>query len=358
MTFYKNTRVFISLTAAAICLLVMAGGCAVPSGEKPAEPQAPAVKEEPSKQPAKAEEEAAQPAAAEAVKLAMKFAPGDAATYRATNEAEKSVRFEGPVPDGEAFKGGRTTNRLEITFDQRVQSVDAKDNAITKVTIKELKYLTRIKDNTVLDFDSSRDKDASNPLAKLIGQSYTIEITPDGQVAVIETDRAEAAIRGGHSDNIRLAMSILDPNAIRERHSIPALPAADKNLLYKGGSWSKIRTFNLGLMGSKSYERIYTLKDVKEIDNHQIAEVEMNVIPASESGQNQMPADLKKRFDNTETYTGQLGLDLTAGKVQKYSERLQVQSVTTESSAEQKDANQPMVLIMGITNAYSLEKVD
>ncbi|MBA7676877.1 hypothetical protein ES703_85122 [subsurface metagenome] len=63
-------------------------------------------------------------------------------------------------------------------------------------------------------------------------------------------------------------------------------------------------------------------------------------------------------FDNIETYTGRLELDLTAGKVEKYIEELQTEWVAVDPSAGQKDDKEPAVLTMSDTRFYSLEKID
>ena len=128
-----------------------------------------------------------------------------------------------------------------------------------------------------------------------------------------------------------------------------------------GDDWSKIKTFSFGLMGSKSYEKIYTLKELKDQDNHQIAIVEMNAIPTSETAeqlQKQQAADFSEQFDSTGTYTGQLKLDLTTGKVEKYNEELRSEWVVALPSAQQRDDEEPAVLMMSDTRLYSLEKID
>ena len=118
-----------------------------------------------------------------AVQLVLKFEPNDVSTYKVVMYAQKSVLWEGPAPTKpSAFKGGLTSNRSEMTFTQQIKSVDEAGNAIALITIKELKYLAKVRDSVSMDFDSSREKDKSDPMIGLIGRSYSIKITPAGSV--------------------------------------------------------------------------------------------------------------------------------------------------------------------------------
>jgi hypothetical protein len=244
-----------------------------------------------------------------------------------------------------------------MTFAQEIQSVDDKGNAIAKITIKELKYSSIVKDSSVFEFDSSKPKDPNHPLARLIGQSYTLKIAPSGEVTeVIDTKEAETAAREG-SVPPGVALRLLNKDTIKERHGNLVLPDADKNQLHIGDNWSNTRTFSFGMMGSESYEKIYTLNNIKDQDNRQVAIIEMNAIPASETSKEQA-AKFLKGSDNTKTYTGELELDLTAGKVKKYLEKLKQEWTTDFPSAEQEPNQGPVLLTMSATRLYSIEKID
>ena len=289
--------------------------------------------------------------------MALKFSPRDSTTYRVITETERSIKWEGSLPEEPTFKGGRNHDRLEMTFAQEIQSVDDKGNAIAKITFKELKYSSIVKDSSAFEFDSSKPKDPNHPLAKLIGQSYTIKIAPTGEVTeVIDTKEAETAVRKG-SVPPGIALRLLNRETIKERHGTLLLPDTDKNQLHIGDNWSSTKTFSFGMMGSESYEKIYTLNKIKDQDNQQVAIIEMNAIPASETAKEQ-PAKFLKSFDNSKTYTGELELDLTTGKVKKYLEKLQPEWITAFPSAEQKTNQEPAILTMSATRLYSLEKID
>jgi hypothetical protein len=332
------------LASTVVCSLLLAAGCA-PVGKEVAKPKVELEKQIP------------KVAAKEVATVALKFSPQDSTTYRIITETERGIKWEGSLPKEPAFKGGRNHDRLEMTFAQEIQSVDDKGNAIAKIIVKELKYSSIVKDGSAFEFDSSKPKDPNDPLAKLIGQSYTIKIAPTGEVTeVIDTKEAETAARKG-SVPPRIALRLLNRETIKERHGNLVLPDTDKNQLHIGDNWSSTRTFSFGMLGSESYEKIYTLNQIKDQDNRQVAIIEMNAIPASETPKEQ-PAEFLKRSDNTKTYTGELELDLTAGKIKKYLEKLQQEWTTDFPSDEQKTAQEPVILTMSATRLYSLEKID
>ncbi|MCK4293664.1 MAG: hypothetical protein KAY65_10740 [Planctomycetes bacterium] len=293
----------------------------------------------------------------------MKFTPDDTTTYKVTTEAQKSVSWEGPLPSKpSAFKGGRTSNRIEMTFAQQIKSVNDQGAAVAEITIKQLKYIAKVRDNTVLDFDSSREKDQDSPLAKLIGQSYTIEITSSGQVLkVAEVSRAQAATKGS-SPAHRTAQTLVSADVVKQRHTIPGLPAGDKAELSEGDNWSSLKNFNFGMMGSKSYERVYELKEIKDSDNRKLALAGMNAVPSSENApelhKEQATGFLSRLFDNTEDYTGQLKLDLAAGKVEFYTEKLKSEWLAVDPEALQKDDKEPAALRMTALRLFQIERID
>jgi len=343
-----SDKIFSWLATAVICSLLLTAGCA-PVGEEVVKPEV------------QLEEQIPQAPAEEAVSLALKFTPQDSTTYKIVMEAKKGVRLEVPPPRKTAYAGGETDNRLEMTFTQQIQSTDDKGNAVAKITINRLKYFSASKGRVTLDFDSSNPKDPDHPLAKLIGQSYTIKIAPTGEVTeVIDVHQAEVAARKG-SVVPKRALRLLASDAIRQRHGTLVLPEATENQMQTGDNWNSVKTFSFGLMGSKSYEKIYALKEIKDQDNRKIAIVEMSAIPTSEMAEQlhkeQATSDISKMFDSTETYTGRLRLDLTSGKIEKYIEELQVKWVIADE-AKQEDEKEPAALKMSAIRLYRLERID
>jgi hypothetical protein len=382
-----SDRISSLIRRATICLLLLTAGCAH-FVEEPPKPQieheetAPTAVTPPAKETIKpevepkeqvqqeavietvkikveAEKPVPETPAAEAVTLALKFTPEDSTTYSVTVEADRSVTWEGPQSEKPAaFKGGHTGYKAELTFAQQIQSVDDKGNAVAQITIKALKHVAKVRDNITLDFDSSREKDQNNPLAKLIGQSYTIEISPAGQVTkLIDMSKAQAAVKDVASTH---KTALVSAGAIKQRHSIPAMPSADKSQLRPGDGWSSVKTFDFQMMGFKSYEKVYELKEIKDADDRRIAVVEMDAMPSTEMAEElhkeQATGPFSKMFDNTETYTGKLSLDLTAGKVQECLEKLLTEWVVVNPSP--KDDQEPAALKMAALRFYHIKKLD
>jgi hypothetical protein len=295
--------------------------------------------------------------------LALKFTAGDSTIYKVTTETEDSVKFEGSLLDDPILKNKpyqRNYSRTEITFAQQIQNTDDKGNAVTNITIQGLKCLSIYQNNPMLDFDSSEEKDKSNPLAKLIGQSYTIKIAPTGQVvSVVDTNEARAAV-GDNPQAAQRTLMLLSEDEIKKRHSISALPDTKRNTIQIGDKWSRLSTFSFRQMGPKAYERIYTLKKIKNVNNRQLAIVEMNAVPSSEAArllhQEQAMNIISNLFDNVETYTGRLWFDLTTGRIEKYLETLQTEWIMANPNPKKDE--EPGVIRMKAMRFYGIEKIE
>ena len=86
-----------------VCLFIFIAGCA------PAERQATGPEVKQKKQTPKA-------AKPEAAKLAFKFTSQDSTTYRVTTQAERSVKWEGPLPHDVDSRENRKNNKIELIF--------------------------------------------------------------------------------------------------------------------------------------------------------------------------------------------------------------------------------------------------
>jgi len=334
-----------------LCVLLLTAGC-TEHAEKPAQ-----TKVEPQKTAAvEVESEEKEP-----IVLALKFTPNDSTTYKLITESDNSVIWESADSEKpKGFTGGHTGRKIETTFTQKIQSTDDKGNAVAKITIKQLKYLVKVKNEITIDFDSSRQQDRQNPLSNLIGQSYTIQITSSGQVSkLIDANDARAAVTGDSTAD-KMAANLLSLKAIKERHTIPTLPASDKNQMLTGENWSSIKQFSFSMMGAKAYEKIYTLKEIKDVGNRRIAIAQMEAVPSAEYARDmhkEQPASFFANMsDNTETYTGELKLDLTAGKVEECRENLTTEWLIVDPNP--KRSKRPAALKMTAVRSYSIEKMD
>jgi hypothetical protein len=296
------------------------------------------------------------------VALELRFEPGRTAVYRVTTETQKSVEWEGePSIKPEAFKGGRTGSRVEITFEQRTERLDDDGDAIVAIEITALKYVGRVRSNVVLEFDSGREQDRASPLAALIGAGYKVEMSSKGAVlAVIDAETAREAVRGDAPVH-QTAQKLLTRDAIRRRHALPPLEVLEDPTVRPGQRWSNNKAFSFGMMGGKTFERIYTLQSVESEGDERVAVVEMQGIPsaamAQEMHRQQVTNMLAQMFDNTNSYAGRLELDLRAGRVEQYAETLRSEWVAVDPAALTGDAA-PAALRMGERRSHRLERIE
>ena len=116
------------------------------------------------------------------------------------------------------------------------------------------------------------------------------------------------------------------------------------------------------MMGSQSFERIYTLKEVQDVGNRKIAVVEMDAVPSTEMAEElhkqQEIAGLSRMFDNKGTLQGALKLDLNSGKVRDCHEKLRTEWLVVDPAAGQKPDEEPAAVRMIATRLYQLEQID
>ena len=298
---------------------------------------------------------------AQTANLSLKFVERDTTDYKLVNEWERSVEFEGAVSDKAEFKSGASGDRVEVDFTQEIQSVDGEGNATIKITFNNFKYVSRAKNKVALDFDTSRERDRNSILGKLVGQFYTIQVSPTGKVINV--------VNAGYKDISPMtnalynntAGKLWDVDAISERHGIVFLPELEENPFSVGDAWDKTRVFFLGSMGTKTYERIYTLESIEKRGDRRIAVARMEAIPSSEMAEElhdkQPRSDITDMFDSTDTYEGHLEFDVVSGKVEVYSEKMVSEWVIVDPAAKQS-AQEPPSVKMRVLRAFSLERTD
>jgi hypothetical protein len=350
-----------------ICVLlatILITGCAAPAKQGKAAPAKSPVggkKVEPiiaepvkttTKTAAKPKETTGESAAGGAV-LALKFIKGDTSIYKVIMETERSADFAGEITKDEQFTSGKSGTRTEMIFSQQIENVDANGNATAKITIKSLRYIAITKDVQLLDFDSSKQGQQANALNKLIGQSYTIIITPTSNViGATGQDEIKGLVEGNAMEN-KAAVQLVSKNLIQRRHQISALMDAGGKILKVGEKWSSTRTVSFGSMGTNSLEKICTLKAIEEKEGKRTAVVEISGIPATI--QKDATSPVAKLFDSTNSYTGTLLLDLNNGKIERYTEKLEAEWVVADPQAT---GGEPSIIKLGTKELNSLEKIE
>ena len=333
-------RCFVRSTAV-LCLWVVLSGCEAPSDK--------GVSVEPSQV-----KPAAKPSEAE---LVLKFSVGDTAKYRVKTETVKDYRFEQPsLGKLDEKRSGAGT---EVRFDQVIKKVDATGNAVAKITLTSVNYIMKQENSIKFDFDSEREEDKDKPFARLIGQSYTISMSPDGGVEVVDATRARGVVKEGSAS--KLAESFLTDRAIIKRHSIPAFPEEPLSV-EPGKEWSKIKLPPKGLLAPKTFEKIYTLEKIEKHGGRRFAFIEMIALESDRhdkaSGASPL-GPLSEMFDTKEDLTGRLVFDLDGGFVSLYKEDLIATYLAAqEAEGQQQQDKGPDTLLMRFTDAITVEKID
>ncbi len=318
----------------------------------------------PSPPPAVAKEQVSRPDAnvpADAVVMALRFVPGQTTTYKLTTQTERQVDYMGNVPEmPDDLKAGRVGSRISMVFDQQVERVDPNGAAVLRITIKSLTYVGESKGQAVLDFDSTRETDARMPLAKLIGQSYALLLSPGGVVlSIVDAQAARAAV-AGNVPGSQTAQKLLSEEAIKERHGIPALAVAPKKTVRPGDTWVNVKVVSFGLMGTDTLQQNYKLAALDQPAGRRVAVVEMEAIPSSVMAQ-QLHQQVSTpvgpgRMDNTQKDVGRLRLDLTNQRIDEYTEDLTKEWVTV--LPEKTPGAGYAGMKMTATQRYRLERVE
>lgn len=356
--------------AGVVGFVVFMGGCAPGGGEQAVKPgiepeQEPLQPE--AKEPTVVAEQAVQPEvkpeAAPAVEqkqglmLALMPITGEQATYRVSTQSQRRINWEGPVGSDEMFKETHNDSNLELIYNESITNVGSNARASAQITIENIKCQSVVKNNTVLDYDSSRAADANNILSKLIGRSYMIEFTPENRIPTVFNLAAGRTLMSGTSVAARMGLKIFSPELIRIHHGTLSLPGPERTIK-KGDTWSRIRTFDFGLMGLKSFEKIYTLKDVEQTGDRRMAYIEMHAIPTAEVERafkkRQNEAQLPENFDSNDTYTGRAKVDIGDGRIESCHEELHANWVAALPGEGQQE---PVVLKMSAIRTYDLEKI-
>lgn len=282
-----------------------------------------------------------------------------AASYRVVAEAKQILKFEGFPQESHDLQGGTNIDRTEVCFRQRNQRVNEQGNIIAKITINALKLYSAVRDSVVTEFDSSGPHSQTSPLAKLIGQSYTIELSPAGRfVQVADAAAARNAVKGASAEHNR-AQSILSNEAIQRRHGLAALPGRQ---LAVNDRYSSVTSFHFPLLGTKAYERVYTVTRFDDRDGRKVAIIEMAATPTTASAEglnkDEVMTGFADKLDHDYTYNGLLQFDTTNGLVEHYSEELSTEWVFADPTIA-KDQNAPVpTIVMGAVRSYTIDRIE
>lgn len=290
-------------------------------------------------------------------KLSMNYAANQTVSYESTSKMIKDVEFD--QPSLKKDKKDQTSTIITVKFDQTVAEVGQDGTAIADVTIKGIQCKMVNKNEVRYEFDSASEKNKSDSLNTLIGQSYRVSLSPIGAVKVVDAAKIRAVAVSGEGQ--KLAQKIVGDESIIERHQLP-LPSGDENVTVTSKGWTQVAPSPPGLLAPKTFNKTYTVEQVSK-DNTAV------VTMSAKENLTQKPADdqkasgnnlgfLAKLFDNTDDYTGKLVVNLSSGVVDSYEETL-VSSYTAQDKPKDAAADvAPDTLIMRLTYSLSLKKIN
>lgn len=275
---------------------------------------------------------------------AQQFLPQTEETCEVVMATTKDFKFEQPALN--KLRQEETTTSVRMLFGQRIDKVDESGNAEATITIRELACRVVKQNEVQIDYDSRRPENVSHPLAKLLGQSYTVRLTVDGKAEALDVSTVKTADIPGQEG--RLASRLFAKDEVAKRHEILALPDAGTTLKV-GTSWERTVPSPQGLLSSKNFRKVYKVSDIRSEEGGKIAIIEMN---ASESaadpdaaGQGGMGI-FAKMLDNEIQYTGKMTMDLERGKVIQYGETLISSYTAQEMNPKAKPEQGPDTLVI------------
>ena len=293
-----------------------------------------------------------------ALHIAEQFSPQTTNTYEVGTTVTKDFKFEQPALN--KLRQEETSTKVSVKFDQAIESVDPEGWATANITIRGL-TCKMVKQNEVqVDYDSSRQADQKNPLQKLIGQSYTVRLSPDGKAEVVDASKVKVSGISGLEG--RLAKRMFTDEEIIKRHEVPALPESSTPVAV-GSTWERIVASPPGLLSSKSFLKVYTLKDVKTENGEKQATITMNAsesaVPAKDAQAGSGGLGIfAKMLDNEDEYTGQTVIDPDTGKVLNYTETLISSYIAQEPNPNAKPDQGPDTLVIRFIQSVDRKLID
>ncbi|MBN1796384.1 MAG: hypothetical protein JW804_06905 [Sedimentisphaerales bacterium] len=299
------------------------------------------------------------PGCAPRADIALKFSPEQTVTYKAVSHSRKDYLFEQPREKKRTEKMAETI--VEMVYDQTITGIDKQGNADAAIKINAIKYLSRDEQGKDIDFDSNNRDSEPKALNSLIGQTYQIKISPNGEIVEVSgLDNAGKAVVG--REGSKLAKNILDKEAIVKIHTIKALPDSNSKKLSVGNFWKRDGRSPKSALVIKSFDKIYEVKKIEKTPNGMVAAIEMDAIPASSTAEQSLPSVgsmgvFGNMFESDEDFNGKLKLNLDTGKLYEYAEKFAGKYTAVQFPDNDKNA-EPDMLQLGYTEIHSIEAVE
>ncbi len=268
----------------------------------------------------------------EKITLSLNFKAGTKNRYQVKTETVMAMENPETVISSKALADTflEVSETSEVVFTQEILGPLPEDvnTAVALITINQVKYIRTSPGQVDLAFDSKEPSDQNSPFARLIGQTYTIEIDPLGYVpGVFNLRPARLAVRGPAPAHTS-ALEMVSPPAIFTRHGFFSLPGPDVGSLAVGDKWRGMQQYtlrapglNMDRLGTHRFEKIYWLQGIKQQPVGAVAEVVFKGSPIPRKPQDGQPGDVP--FLSC-SYEGGGEFNLDAGRIEDYLEHLEV----------------------------------
>jgi hypothetical protein len=208
-----------------------------------------------------------------------------------------------------------------------------------------------------MDFDSTRPDDQGRGLADLVDRTYSIELTPHGQVRVINAQAIRGAVKTTGPERA-VVLKLFSDEAIQTRHRIKALPPGSQKRA-AGTTWHQDQSIDMNMLGKRIFDKTYTLVSIKKSHGRPLAFVDMQaeLVSTKPNEKTEMFTDM---FDTSDTYRGWMVFDMASGIVQTYAEDLDIQWVAVNPSMDDAldQDTKPVIITMTMSRHNRLEWVD
>jgi hypothetical protein len=203
------------------------------------------------------------PALQDKVELRWKWTKGQELVYKST---QKMVM---------EFGGAPMEQHMGYTYSMTV--ADVTDAGEATLTIKYLAVVARGSVPVEYDYDSEKDKEAPTEgpaamQAKMVGQSFTMKLTPLGRVTAIQGyDKVlEAMMKGAPEDNPQVRMQLkqmYNDDAFKGtmQQMFPPLP---EGKVGKDDPWKSEYIVKVPMLGGMTFSQDSKVTDVKEGSAH------------------------------------------------------------------------------------------
>ncbi len=298
------------------------------------------------------------------IALSLEFTPGTKTRYRVTTEAVTTTEIAETAirDDPSAAPIAKVFEASEVVFTQEILGPVPEDpkTVVALITIDRVKYSSKSPERADLVFDSGEPADQSSPFARLIGQTYTIEIHPLGYVpGVFNLQTARLAVRGPGPANAA-ALELASPPAIFQRHAFFSLPGPDAGLLSVGGRWRGVQqiTFKLpntdtNRLGTHRFEKIYLLESVEQRPVGAVAVVTFTGSPIPRRTADGRLAEVP--FLSC-SYSGAVEFNLDAGRVEDCFEHLEVRMPLPETGLPLAESPEGSIVIAA--RSHRVQRLD